>query len=828
MHGQPPKKRLVVNYKGLDKLTKKFRYPLPLIETMFDHLHSAEVFTKIDLRSAYNLLRIREGDEWKTAFRTKLGLFEYQVMPFGLANAPAYFQRFVNDTFADMKEKFVVIYLDDFLIYSPDEMSHREHVRAVLQRLRENQLYAKAEKCQFSVPAVKFLGYHVSAHGRRSDEDKVKAVREWPTPRNRKEVQRFIGLANYLRKFVDGFAKIALPLNRLFRKKVPFVWSRITQEAFVRLKHAISSTPVLLHVNQTQPLWIETDASDFALGCVLMQKDDKDRMKPCAFYSRGLEPAEINYSTHDKELLAIKVAFEVWRHYLEGAPHQITVISDHQGLEHLADAKVIHARHARWHIFFKRFDFVIRYRPGKKHNQADALSRRPDFQPKGRKVNPLADQRILGPDVVQLASVFQGRSFTERIKRALRSDAFFQEKTSWEGKTGYVCIRGILYYQGKLYVPEGNIRLDVLKACHDSRLAGHFGQRKTLELLTRSFWWPAMESSVKNYCETCNICLGSKSSRHQPYGLLMPLQTPERPWSSISMDFIVELPESARMTTIFVVVDRFTKMVHFVPTEGLSTAEETAEIFINHILRLHGIPTEIVSDRGPQFVSRFWKRMLHLMKIKPCLSSGYHPQTDGQTERMNQTLEQYLRSFVSHHQDDWCALLPLAEFACNNTVNASTKLTPFFALTASHPRFELLSPPESIVPAAEDRVKELQSIHAELKGNLEKAAADSKKFADEHRSDEPELEVGQMVWLDARNIRSDRPCPRLDWKKLGPFRIAKKISRVAYELDLPPHFNIHRVFHVSLLEPAKENEYSARNQLELPPPMVVDGQEEYW
>ena len=566
VHGKPPKKRLVVNYKGLDKLTKKFRYPLPLIETMFDQLHSAKVFTKIDLRSAYNLLRIREGDEWKTAFRTKYGLFEYLVMPFGLANAPAYFQRFVNDTFANMKDKFVVIYLDDFLIYSPDEASHREHVRAVLQRLRENRLFAKAEKCQFSVPALKFLGYHVSAHGRRSDEDKVKAVKDWPTPRNRKEVQCFIGLANYLRKFIEGFSKMALPLNSLLKKGAPFEWNKITQQAFENLKKAISSAPVLMHVDQTRPIWIETDASDFALGCILMQKDDNDQLKPCAFYSRGLEPAEINYSTHDKELLAIKVAFGVWRHYLEGAPHQITVISDHQGLEQLDKVEVMNARHARWSILFKRFNFVIKYRPGKKHNQADALSRRPDFYPNPRHSIPASRQRILGPDVVQLASVFQGRSFSERVKRALPSDAFFQDRTSWDGKTGFAHIKGILYFEGRLYVPEGNIRLDVLKACHDSRLAGHLGQRKTLELVTRSFWWPALENSVKQYCETCNICVAAKSSRHKPHGLLMPLQAPEGPWTSISMDFIVELPESAGMTAIFVVVDRFTKMVHFVPT----------------------------------------------------------------------------------------------------------------------------------------------------------------------------------------------------------------------------------------------------------------------
>ena len=326
--GKPPEKRLVVNYKGLDKITKKFRYPLPLIEVLFDHLKDATIFSKIDLRSAYHQLRIKRGDEWKTAFRTKYGLYEYTVLPFGLANAPAYFQKFMDKLFKDMIGKFVVIYLDDFLIYSKDPETHREHIKAVLERLRENNLYAKREKCKFGVRKVKFLGHEITAHGRRTNEDKVKAVRDWPVPRNRRELLKFLGLANYLRKFVKNFSEICLPLHRLLRKGVSFFWSTKTQTAFDSIKEAITTAPVLQHVQPKEPFWIETDASDYAIGCVLMQKDKNGDLRPCAFYSRSLRDAERNYCTYEKELLAIKVAFEdggiTWRvRYTESRWSQI-------------------------------------------------------------------------------------------------------------------------------------------------------------------------------------------------------------------------------------------------------------------------------------------------------------------------------------------------------------------------------------------------------------------------------------------------------------------------------------------------------------------------
>ena len=621
--GKVPEKRLVVNYRGLDKCTAKFRYPMPLITSLLDKLRTAKIFTKIDLRSAYNLIRIKEGDEWKTAFRTKYGLYEYRVMPFGLANAPAYFQQFVNNTFQDMIDRFVVIYLDDFLIFSPDEASHQEHVRAVLQRLRDNKLYAKLEKCQFGLPTVKFLGYWISANGIACDDEKVRSIMEWPVPRSKHQVMVFLGLTNYLRKFVDGFAEMALPLYKLCKKDTQFNWRPECQEAFEALKKAISTVPVLKHVDPEEPMQVETDASNFAVGSVLSQEDTEGQQRPCAYYSRSLTAPERNYTTYDKELLAIKEAFDEWRHYLEGSKHPITVYSDHKGLESLADAKVLNQRQARWSLFFNRFNFKIKYRPGKENCQADALSRRPDYQP----LNEVEKEKtILEPNVVQIAAILTRQmSFLDRLKEVLPQDEFYLSQLSSNGENPFIMTNGIPYFQGRIYVPEGQLRLEVLTSCHDSKLAGHFGKNKTLELATRKYYWPNMDKMIHEYCASCETCARAKPARHAPYGLLMPLSVPEGPWTSIGMDFITDLPPSEGMTVVLTVVDRFTKMVHFIPLQKLPNAEETAWIFLKEIVRLHGLPKEIVSDRGSQFISRLMETFIGIIgnRIMPlnCISS---------------------------------------------------------------------------------------------------------------------------------------------------------------------------------------------------------------
>ena len=314
--------RLAVDYRGLNKITKKDRYPLPLIPDLLDRLRSARIFTKLDLRGAYNLVRIAEGDEWKTAFRTRYGSYEFQVMHYGLTNAPASFQRFMNEVFKGMLDVCVVVYLDDILIYSDSPDEHLVHVREVLRRLRAHNLYAKVEKCAFSVDTTDFLGFVVGPEGLRMDDTKIQVIRDWPTPRKVRDIQSFLGFSNFYRRFIASYSNITVPLTRLTRKDAPWVWSPECELAFQLLKDAFTSAPILHHFDPSLPPIVETDASDYAVAGIFSVCAEDGEIHPVAFYSRTLSGAELNYDTHDKELLAIYEAFKTWHHYLEfTSPH---------------------------------------------------------------------------------------------------------------------------------------------------------------------------------------------------------------------------------------------------------------------------------------------------------------------------------------------------------------------------------------------------------------------------------------------------------------------------------------------------------------------------
>ena len=333
--------RLAVNYHGLNKITKKDQYPLPLIPDLLDRLRTAHVFTKLDLRGAYNLVRIADGDEWKTAFRTRYGSYEFQVMHYGLTNAPASFQHFMNEVFKDLLDMCIVVYLDDILIYSETPDEHLSHVREVLRRLRAHNLYAKVEKCTFNVDTTDFLGFIVGPDGLRMDNAKIQVIRDWPTPRRVKDVQSFLGFANFYRRFIASYSDITIPLTRLTHKDAPWVWSSQCEDAFQLLKAAFTSAPILHHFEPSLPPVVETDASDYAIAGVFLVRTDDGDIHPVAFYSRTLSGAELNYDTHDKELLAVFEAFKVWRHYLESPHHTIDVVTDHKNLEYFSTTKVL-------------------------------------------------------------------------------------------------------------------------------------------------------------------------------------------------------------------------------------------------------------------------------------------------------------------------------------------------------------------------------------------------------------------------------------------------------------------------------------------------------
>ncbi|KAJ1595379.1 hypothetical protein NDA14_003401 [Ustilago hordei] len=371
--------------RGLNEITVKNRAPLPLIEEQLFLLRKARIYTKLDLRAAYNLIWIAKGDEWKTAFGTQLGLYEYLVMPFGLANAPAHFQSFINDIFRDIIGMYVVVYLDDFLIFSDTEEAHVKHVTEVLTRLRSNRLFAKLLKCEFHTKTVKFLGYIIKPTGIEMDPEKVCTVKEWPMPESIHDIQRFLGFANFYRRFIAHFAHIAKPLTSLVKpieRFKKFELPEEAQQAFHKLIQAFTSAGVLQHFNYHLPTRLETDASDFAIAGVLKQEHE-GRWYPVAFYSRKMSSAEKNYETHDKELLAVVACLTQWRHMLAGLLSQLVILTDHEALKYFKSQRRITGRQARWAILLADFDFILQYQPGDKGGEPNALTRRTDMQPAG-------------------------------------------------------------------------------------------------------------------------------------------------------------------------------------------------------------------------------------------------------------------------------------------------------------------------------------------------------------------------------------------------------------------------------------------------------------
>ena len=812
--------RPVVDYRGLNKITVKNRYPLPLINEMLTRFNHAKVFSKIDLRGAYNLVRIKPGDEWKTAFRTRYGLFEYLVMPFGLTNAPSVFQHLMNDIFRDLLDVYCVIYIDDILIYSETLEDHKVHVRTILQRLKDNNLYSKIEKCIFHASSVEFLGYVVSSNGISMEPSRVKAIRDWPTPRSIKDIQKFLGFANFYRMFVPNYSKTIVPITQLLKKDVPFEWTADCTSAFELLKDKFTSSPILAHADTSKPFYVETDASDFALGGVLSQIQESDgELHPIAFYSRKFAPAEINYPIYDKELLAVIACFYQWRPFLLGSVHPTIVFTDHRNLEYFTTAKSLNRRQIRWSLFLADYDFTIVYRPATEGGKPDALSRISDYSdPDNKEFLLLPKERFL-----TCATVVSEDLLTQILRAQKDLDPDFIQTMMTKG---LVKRDQALMFDDRIFVPD-ELRLEVLKLHHDSLLAGHFGNRKTFARLSKSFWWPTIRKDCSSYVNSCQTCSMAKPSRHKPFGLLKPLPIPPRPWHSISMDMITDLPLVDSMDSILVVVDRFTKMAHFLPCSKTLNSTALADLFVKEIFRLHGLPADIVSDRGSIFVSQFWQFLMKNLGIKQKLSSAYHPETDGQTEKVNDTLEQYLRCYSNYLQTNWVKLLPLAEFAYNSAVHDSSKFSPFVATYGYEPPLDLSTEilPET-PPTTELMINRLKENFEIITQELSLAQQTAKRFADKTRQDFT-FNVGDMVYLNRKNIKTTRPSLKLDWKKLGPFKIAEKLSDVAYRLELPTSMKrLHNVFHISLLSPMHTSDLPGR-VMEPPPPIEVAEELEY-
>lgn len=838
--------RLCVDYRGLNKVTIKNRGPLPLISESLDRLAKARIFSKFDVRDGYHRIRIREGDEWKTAFRTRYGHFEYLVMPFGLTNAPAQFQSYIHQARQGLVDVICVVYLDDILVFSDTLEEHKDHVRQILARLRQYRLFLKRSKCEFHTRETEFLGFIITPEGLKADASRISAIQDWPMPATVRDIRIFIGFVNYYRRFIANFSRLALPLTRLTQKgpdsarggraqrREESVCLNIGQEgrqAFLDLKNAFLNAPILAHYEPSRPTKVETDASKGAIAGILSQlvyneQLGKTQWRPIDFFSQKLSGPSLNYDTHDKELLAIIRSLEHWEKYLRGVPQAFELYTDHNNLKYFQTTKKLTERQCRWSEYLQRFDFAIQYRPGK-INPADGPSRRPDYLKYIREDADEYNQENLeklrsmvghvNPLSPLMVSAVQTRS-AKRVRTSVLEGAplstplapqlppISSERPEWPSLAQNGPQVAPRKPQGVKVLGTPEERAEALWECHDDPMAGHFGFKKTLHKMKRRYKWVGMDKDVSRYCKECLLCQRAKAPKHAPYGLLNPLQPPDGPWQDVTMDFITDLPPCKYLRQVYdsilVIVCRLTKMAHYVPVWSKITATEYAEVWLREVIRLHGVPRTIISDRGPLMNSKYWNTFCHYLGTKRVLTSAYHPQTDGQTERQNQTLEQYLRCYCNLEQDDWACWLPMAEFAYNDSTHAVTGYTPFEAYYGVDPRgtnWPGLPLKGGDAPLAHGVAAKVVKLQQTCKQRIAEANAYQKRHADERRRLAP-FRVGDQVLIATRNLRSLRPKKKLDWKFTRPGRVVAQIGPAAYRVDCPDLKGNHPVFHASQLE----------------------------
>ena len=833
--------RMCLDYRMLNKSTIKNRCPIPRIDEMFDRLSTAKHFTSLDLRSGYYQIRVRDEDIPKTGIRTRYGSYEFRVMPFGLTNAPSIFQTLMNGIFADFVDDFMLIYLDDILIFSESEEEHLKHVEKVLERLKEQRLFAKMSKCEFNKESVEFLG-HVVANGKvKMQQRKIDAIMEWPTPRNVTEIQSFLGLANYYRGFIKDFSTVAAPMTNVTRgKKKEYQWGKEQQEAFEELKKKFAERPVLRLIDPSLPFILTTDASEVGLGAVLQQEHD-DGVHPVAYLSKKLLPAEEKYPTHDRELLAIVYALKTWRPYLHGAAFRVQ--TDHHPLKYLETQSELSRRQQRWLETLSEFEFEIEYLRGKWNLVADALSRRADLY-RDTSLYTGEDDDVCAPVMSLNAMKAHGVALDEKLLRELLGDydkdGEFQVLKEKERSKLVKTDQGLWFYKSEdlpglmqMYVPEGSLRLTLMHDTHDAVAAGHLGIDKTYEHLRRRFSWPRMKKNVYEYVRSCNSCQRNKASTQKPIGMMAPTEVPSRRWEHVTMDFVVRLPKTKEgYDAVMVIVCKLSKQVVFSPTTTDVSASGAAKLYVRDVYRHHGIPRKIISDRDGRFTSKFWTELHRLLDVRLAMSSAFHPQTDGQTEKANRSMEEMLRHYVSYDQKNWADLLPLLEFSYNNSVHAATGVTPFVMNTGQHPRefADLLMPDKTPtrVQNVATFVSQMSDMTMAAREAIKTANEAYAKYADEKRR-EKEFEVGDKVLLSTKFFKppADKERRRkLAPKYAGPFEVTRVISPVAYELKLPQGTNVHNVFHASLLREYHEDTTGTR-KAPAPPAVLVDGELEY-
>lgn len=601
-----------------------------------------------------------EGEEFITAFQTHTGHFEYKVMPYGVTGGLATFQNVMNVILAPLLRVCAVVFIDDILIYSKSWAEHLQHISAVLTILQQHKFHVKLSKCSFAKQQISYLGHIISSQGVSTDPTKIDIVANWPQPHNVKELRSFLGMAGYYRRFVAHFGLISKPLTNLLKKGTSYVWTSEADSSFQALKKALVTAPVLAMPNFSLQFVIETDASAEGIGAVLQQQGH-----PIAYASKALGIKAQCLSTYEKECLAILMAVEHWHHYLQSSP--FLILTDQQSLTHLDDQRLSTPWQHKALTKLMGLTYKIVYKKGYNNIVADALSRMPQS----------TNYDISAVSVVKplwLQDIQQGYNEDPAAKQLL-TQGF------------YTLQEGLIKYKGRVWIGNSPaLQSKVLNSLHSSAVGGHSGFEVTYKRIKTLFAWPRLKQSVKDFVSQCSVCQQAKHERAAYPGLLSPLPIPDGAWQMVTLDFIEGLPRSSNFNSILVVVDKFSKYAHFLPLSHPYTAFQVAILYMNNVFKLHGLPTAIVSDHDKIFTSHIWQELFKLLNTDLRISSAYHPQTDGQTERVNQCLETYLRCFVNACPTKWSQWLSLAEYWYNTSYHSSLGKSPFKVLYGHEPR----------------------------------------------------------------------------------------------------------------------------------------------
>ncbi|XP_061337226.1 uncharacterized protein LOC133284249 [Gastrolobium bilobum] len=740
--------RMCIDYRALNNITIKDRFPIPTIDELLDELRGANIFTKLDLRSGYHQILLIPDDTPKTAFRTHEGHYEFLVMPFGLTNAPSTFQAAMNYMFRPYLRKFIIVFFDDILIYSGSIEEHYSHLVLTLSCLQDNMFMVKLSKCSFALAEVEYLGHLVSGMGVKADPRKIAAMQQWPHPKTIKQLRGFIGLTGYYRRFIRQYAAIASPLTDML-KKDSFLWTEEASKAFEALKVAMTETPVLTLPDFSSPFVVETDASSLGIGAVLQQNNH-----PIAFFSKKLGPRMRVASTYVRELYALTEAVKKWRHYLLGA--RFIIRTYHRSLKELLTQTVQTVEQQKYACKLMGYDFSIEYKPGATNVVADSLSRCFDEE------QPSFNLALLSEVQFSLVDQIRGENISDPELVDIRLKLNNQELIGSE-----ITDRdGILYHKNRYLLGTASALKDfLLHEAHSTLVGGHAGISRTLLRLSASFFWKGMRKDVQDLARSCSTCQMIKHTTSPPLGLLHPLPIPDGVFEDLSMDFITGLPLSKGFNVILVVVDRLTKFAHFGALANPYTAVKVASLFCDMVVKLHGFPKTIISDRDSIFLSKFWSQLFKCSGTSLRTSTSYHPQTDGQSEVTNRYLEQYLRAFCHDENHKWAVYLGWAEFHYNTVVHSSISMTPFQALYGKAPVMIPTYVKGSVREEAVDAtLSHRDGLLRHLRNQLLSAQNRMKVQAEKHRKD-LQFSVGDLVLIKLQPYRkitiAHRKCQKL-------------------------------------------------------------------